>query len=885
MSGRRLSPWVPVFILLLQVTLAGSLPSVLEAQRVSSAPTAWFFPEGTSFDASIPSPEAFLGYEVGAFHTRHDRIVAYFQTLAALSDRVTYQEIGMTHGHRVLPVVTITSSENHARLAGIQADHLEAIRLAGEGRPIPAGLLDRPVIMHLGYGVHGNETSSSEAAMLVGYWLAAGTSAEVQEILARGVYNVEPVLNPDGRDRHTHWANMHRANALVADPLDREHNEAWPGGRTNHYWFDLNRDWFPLEHPESRARIEFHHAWMPNIVTDYHEMGTNSTYFFEPTKPLGSWNPLIPEFLYRDLTELLAERWAESLDAIGALYFTKEVFDNTYPGYGSTYPNYLGGLGLVFEQASSRGHVQASTHHGELTFAFTIRNQVRTSLATVQGGVSERSKFLRYQEDFFREGLAESRALPTRGWVFGDPADPALDSLFIDLLLRHRIQVYELGDSVAAGGRTWSPGSGWLVPTEQPQVRLVRSIFETTDTYADSVFYDASTWTMSLAYGVAHAPLRGRLPRMGAQVRAPSLSPIGSGALPEPRVGYLLEWTHHFSPRALQYLLSRGVRVEAAQQPFTARTHQGLVAFGAGTISIPVSIQSMNPETLHQLVVGASGHAGVPFHAVDTGYSAQGIDLGSGSFRPIPHAPRTLMVVGQGVAANEAGQVWHLLDTRVDLPLVKIDQGQMGRVRFHDYDVMILVSGSYPSLAGETLESLRRWVQDGGTLIGIRGGAQWATSQGFAPRVRQAMEDRTPLPPSGLVGRTDYADARDLTGAQQIGGSIYRADLDLTHPLGFGYRKREIAVWRDHSFIFPESANPFSTPVRLTSDPHLSGYISPVNLDRIRGSASVLADGIGDGTTVLLLDNPVFRGYWYGTNRLLLNAIYFGQHITIPAAP
>lgn len=885
MFGSRVGPGLRLLGVWIVLAFLGFVPLSLNAQRVSSAPTAWYFPEGTTFDASIPSPEAFLGYEIGALHTRHDQIVAYFQLLAQQSDRVTYQEIGRTHGHRVIPVVTITAPENHARIEALRSDHLEAIRRAGEGESIPDRLRDRPIVMHLGYGVHGNETSSSEAAMLVAYWLAAGTTDEVQSLLAHGIYHVEPVLNPDGRDRHTHWANMHRSLALVPDPVDREHNEAWPGGRTNHYWFDLNRDWFPLEHPESRARIDFHHGWMPNIVTDYHEMGTNSTYFFEPTKPVGSWNPLIPEVLYRDLTEVLADRWAESLDAIGALYFTREVFDNTYPGYGSTYPNYLGGLGLVFEQASARGHIQTSTHHGELTFAFTIRNQVRTSLATVQGGVAERERFLRYQEDFFRDGVTEAQSLPARGWVFGDPADPGLDARFVDLLLQHRIQVYELGEAVTVGEQTWTPGGGWVVPVEQPQVRLVRSVFETTDTYADSVFYDASTWTMSLAYGIPHAPLEGRLPRLGDVVTTAPVPVVDAEQLPRPRVGYLMEWTHHFSPRALQYLLARGLRVEVAQQPFTASTHEGPVSFGAGSISIPISIQSLDPERVHRLVIEASQHAGVPFHAVDTGYSVDGIDLGSGGFRPLPHAPRTLMVVGQGVSANEAGQVWHLLDTRVDLPVVKVDRDQIGRVRFEEYDVVILVSGSYGFLSGETLENLRRWVQRGGTLIGIRGGAQWAVSQGLAPRVRQALDRRDPLPASPTLGRTNYADASALTGAQRIGGSIYRGDLDPTHPLGFGYRSREIAVWRDHSFLYPESANPFSTPVRLTDDPHLSGYISPTNLDRIRGSASVLADGIGSGTTVLLLDNPVFRGYWYGTNRLLLNAIYFGRYVSVPATP
>ncbi len=872
--------------LVLITLLAFSFP--LQAQRTSSAATAWFFPEGQTFDASIPSPEQFLGYEIGALHTRHDRIVAYFQELARLSNRVTYQEIGITPGMRAMPVITITSPENHSRLEEIRRIHLAAADPATPEADLPP-LAERRVIVHLGYGVHGNETSSSEAAMLTAYWLAASTSSDVAEYLELGVFHVEPVLNPDGRDRHTHWANMHRSDALVADPLDREHNEAWPGGRTNHYWFDLNRDWLPLVHPESKARIDFHHRWKPNLVTDYHEMGTNATYFFEPSKPEGSWNPLLPEELYTDLTVRMADYWAESLDEIGSLYFTKEVYDNTYPGYGSTYPNFLGGLGLVFEQASSRGHIQESTHHGELPFAFPIRNHVRTGIATVQGVMAERERFLQYQRDYFRSEISEAADFPVRGWVFGDPEDPGLNREFMDLLLRHRLTVHELAAAVEVGGRSFEPGQAWVVPSSQSGYRLVRSIFEATDSYADSVFYDASTWTMSLAYGIPHAALEGgsALP-LGSAVTA--LPPVPGVTVAGPaRVAYLLDWKHHYAPRALQYLLARGVRVEAAFQPFTARTRSGTHTFSAGSISVPVATQTnhpaSDPDALLSLVREAASHAGVPFHALDSGLSVEGIDLGSGSFRPIPHAPRTLMLVGQGVSSLEAGQVWHLLDTRVDLPVVKVDQDQAGRIRFEDYDVLILVSGSYPALTGTVLEELRRWVRNGGTLVAIRSATEWAVTNGFAPRMAEALEERDPPPEREPVGRRDYADAGPLTGAERIGGSIYRVDLDTTHPLGFGYQSRELAVWRDHEIIFPESTNPFSTPARLTDDPHLSGYISPASLDRIRGSASVVADGIGGGTTVLLVDNPVFRGYWYGTNRLLLNAIYFGRHIGVPAAP
>jgi hypothetical protein len=387
----------------------------------------------------------------------------------------------------------------------------------------------------------------------------------------------------------------------------------------------------------------------------------------------------------------------------------------------------------------------------------------------------------------------------------------------------------------------------------------------------------------------------------------PSLAEAGAPAealadrLPQARVSYLLDWRHHHAPRALQYLLARGVRVEVAFAPYTALTHAGEHAFSAGSISVPVSVNTdrtatgspvggptalpRRPAELHALVREAAHHAGVPVYAVDSGLSVSGIDLGSNQVRSIPHAPRTLMFVGPGVNSLEAGQVWHLLDTRVDLPLVKVDTDQVGRVRFDDFDVVILLTGGQGFLQGSALEELRRWVRAGGTLIAIRGAAQWAIANGFAPRAAESLEGRDPLPERAPTGRRDYADAGPLTGAERIGGSIYRADLDTSHPLGFGYGNRELAVWRDHEIILPESSNPFSTPVRLTDDPHLSGYISDTSLDRIRGSASVLADGIGSGTTVLLVDNPVFRGYWYGTNRLLLNAIYYGRHIGVPAAP
>jgi hypothetical protein len=802
------------------------------------------------------------------------------ETLAELSDRATIQVIGMTWEHRPMPVLTVTSPANHGRLEEIRVAHLASTEAASV-----EAMEDLPAIVHLGYGVHGNETSSSEAAMLTAYWLVAGEDDDVLRYLNEGVFHVEPVLNPDGRDRHTQWANMYRAEPFVLDPLDREHNEAWPGGRTNHYWFDMNRDWLPLVNPESRARIDFHQSWRPQVVTDYHEMGTSSTYFFEPSKPVGSWNPLLPERLYTDITLRFADDWAGALDSIGSLYFTKEVYDNTYPGYGSTYPNFLGGLGLVFEQASSRGHIQDSGHHGVLTFPFAIRNHVRTALTTVRVAVEERPALREYQRDFYASALEEAAADPVSAWVFGDPDDASLNRAFLDLLLHHRIRVHELSERTSANGRDFEPGTAWVVPADQPNYRLARSVFERTESFADSVFYDASTWTMSLAYGMPDGELMGGVPRLGAEVAA--VPPVGVASVARSSVAYLMDWKDSGAPTVLQALLAHGVRAEMSGRPFTARTTTGEVAFGRGTISVPVGIQTLSPDELLEAVRVASEAGAVPVHSALSGYSVEGIDLGSRSFAPV-RAPRVLMPVGEGVSSYEVGQLWHLLDQRIGMPITKVDVGDLGRVDWADYNVLVLVSGGLGFLSGDRLDELKSWVRDGGTLIAVRNAAAWAARNGLTPNIDAPGAgggiggDADTGSDADVAGRRPYEEAGDAGGAQAIGGSIWEADIDRTHPLGFGYGSDRIAVWKDHSNFFSPSRNSYSTVVQLTDDPHLSGYISDANEDRLRGSPSVMSDRLGGGTVVLLIDNPNFRGYWRGTTRLFLNALFFGNHIRTP---
>lgn len=816
----------------------------------------YFFPAGTTFDPAIPTPEQFLGYPVGDWHTRHDRIVEYFKELARVSPKAHFQIIGYTHEQRPQVVLTITSPENYAKLEDIRKEHL---KLAQPGQQV--NLAGMPVVVTHGYNVHGNEPSSSEAAMLTAYYLIASQGDEATNTLRNAVIHIDPNYNPDGRDRHSNWANMHKGFPPVADPIDREHNEVWPGGRTNHYWFDLNRDWLPLAHPESRNRVAFFHQWLPNVCTDYHEMGTNSTNFFEPTKPFGSENPVVPRSNYEQLNTIFAKYFSKAMDDIGSLYFTKEEFDNSYPGYGSTYPDIHGGLGLVFEQASSRGHIQQSSTK-VVTFAFTIRNHLRTSLATVRAAVDNRELLLKHQQDFFKSALDEAKKASVKGYSFGDAKDLGRTRAFVDLLLKHQVEVYRSGN-----GR-------YVVPTDQTQYRIVRSIFEKVTQYHDSVFYDASTWTMALAYNMPYEALNAA-PSKSERVTTADVQ-VKPAAVAKSNYAYLIEWNEYYAPRALWHLLNNKVFVKTAFKPFATTVNNAKKNFGYGTLVIPVTDQNLSADDLHRLVNEASQLSGVDAFPVQTGFSLEGIDLGSGNIRTVA-TPKIAMLIGDGVAANDAGFVWHTIDSKIGMPITKVNTSQFSQLRLQDYTTLILASGNYSILGEAGIAKIKSWAQQGGSLILVRNAVSWAIQAKLIDEQLKKADEKKE------TERIDFVTAREFQGSRAIGGSIYMTDLDITHPLGFGYTSRNLPVWRNHSNFLELSKNPFSNVSKCTANPRLSGYIHPSNLEKIKNSPSLMVSSIGQGRAILFIDDPNFRGYWYGTNRLFINALFFGSQIGSPA--
>ena len=818
----------------------------------------YFLENNGPYNENIQSPEEFLGYEIGFEHTRHDLIIAYLNYLSNASKKAEIIKYGESHEGRDLIMLTVSSTNNLSNLDKIKQEHLKYT--------IPKSNLEvnknLPVIINLGYGVHGNEPSSAEAAILAAYTLVASENIKIKRLIENSVVFIDPTINPDGRDRHSQWANQYKSINLVADSNDAEHNEMWPKGRTNHYWFDLNRDWLLAINPESRGKLKWYHSWYPNVVTDFHEMGTNSNYFFEPMKRNASLKPLIPDENYSVLSPIFAEYYVKALDSIGSFYYTKESFDETYPGYGSSYPDVQGAVAILFEQASSRGHLQ-ETNYGTMSFGFTIRNQYLSSIATVEAAVDNKDLLRDYQRRFFNSSVNEFKDEKIKAYEFGDMYDQNRNKAFIDKLLMHKIKVYN------------SKGK-FVVPVNQGQSRMVKNFFETHSKYADSVYYDASAWSVSNIYNMKSKKLKSFF---GESEIKSTENFIKNIKVNKSNYAYILDWDDYNAAAALNLLQKNEIITYSAFKPFSVKVNgtKSIKKFNYGSVLIPVSKQNISSEKLFSIVKEMQEKYDVPVYNSESGYSINGIDLGSNNFR-INKPVKVAMLIGEGVNSYEAGEVWHLLDTRIGMPLTKIRLDQFSRISLDKYTTLVMVSGSYDQLDNKQIDKIKNWVEDGNTLITIAKGSSWAIDSDLINETLVKSKNDT------TYSRKRYVDASEHIGRERIGGVILNADLDLTHPLAFGYHDKSIPVYKNNNVFINKTKDDYSSVAIYSEDFHIDGYISELNRkEYIPGAASLIVSNVGSGRVIVFADNPNFRGTWYGTNKLFLNAIFLGDNISVPS--
>ncbi|WP_445383852.1 M14 family zinc carboxypeptidase [Robiginitalea sp. IMCC43444] len=835
-------------------TLILSLMMCLTALAQEESGLSYFLPDGISYDPSIPTPEEVIGHEVGAWHVTHDKLVMYMQALDKASDRISLTSRGETFEGRPILLLTVTAPENHQRLEDIRQQHLSLT----ESGSASADIDQMPVVVYQGFSIHGNEPSGANAGLAYAYHLAAAQGAEMEAMLKDMVILMDPSFNPDGLQRFAYWANTNKSINLNPDNNEREYHEVWPGGRTNHYWFDLNRDWLPVQLPESRARIETFHNWMPNVLTDHHEMGTNATFFFQPGVP-SRVHPLTPK-INQELTAEIGTYHARALDQIGSLYYSEEGYDDYYYGKGSTFPDVNGSIGILFEQASSRGHIQES-ENGILTFPFTIRNQFTTALSTIEAAWNMRTKLLDYQRDYYQDIQSEVKRNRTKAIVFGHPKDGARAWHLAEILKRHKIRVHQLTADWNHNGKEYKKDMSFVVPMDQKNPRLIQAMFERRTTFTDSLFYDISAWTFPLAFNLEYDELSS-LPSVGPALE--KLPEIKGKVDRSSKYAYLFEWHQYYTPKALNHILQKGLRAKVATKPFRLLGRD----YDYGSIMVPVQGQNLAADELHAFLKEVAAESGLEIMGVDTGLT-EGIDLGSRDFEALKRQ-KVAIIVGDGIRSYDAGEIWHLFDTRYGMQLTKIDTEYLSRVNLNSY-TDIIVPGGWGSggLSDGNIAKLKDWVSEGGTLIGYRNAANWLEKNEF---LKLNFRKDT------LVAKDiSFVEKRDFQGAQVTGGAIFEAKLDLSHPINYGYTRDRIALFRNTNIYLDPEENSYDNPILYTQNPLLSGYISEENAALISGSAPFKVQRSGRGRVILFTDNTNFRAFWYGTNKLLMNAIFFGE--------
>jgi hypothetical protein len=846
------------YLILLIASFAA--PYFLPAQTDLS----YYLPPQVQYNPAIPTPQSIIGHHVGEWHVTHDKLVNYMMALDKASDRISLEITGHTHEARTLLLLTITSPKNHQNIEAIRLQHLQL------GEASKSGSLDiknMPAVFYLGCSIHGNEASGANAGLLMAYHLAAAQGPEIEKYLENTVILFDPSFNPDGLQRFSTWVNSRKSKVISSDPNDTEHNEAWPGGRFNHYWFDLNRDWLVAQNPESQARAKKFQAWRPNVLTDHHEQGTNATFFFMPGVP-SRVNPITPE-KNQELTRKMGEYHAKALDEIGSLYFTQEGYDDFYYGKGSTFPDAQGSIGILFEQASSRGHAQESVN-GVLRFPFTIRNHFVTMLSSLKAINEMREELLNFQRDFFKNASAEAAKDPVKAYIFGSK-DKARVFHFAEMALRQKVDVYKINSNQTINGKTFDATSSYMIPMNQTQYKLIRGMFDKQVKFKDSIFYDISSWTLPLAFGLDYEEVKAA-PALGeklTEVTMPQGKLMGTGDY-----AYVFEPYGYYTHRALYRLLDRKVRVKVSNEIFYA----GGKRFERGSVMIPVDNQALAPDQISVLIKEITEQDAIDVYAVGTGLDYKGVSLGSSSFYVL-EKPTIAMLVDGGVSPTDAGEIWHLLDTRFQIPVTLLPTSVFNSADLEKYTTIIFPEGSYQGISESGKEKLKSWVQAGGVLIGFERALSWFTANGFGKfEVKKEEEKKDAAKPRS------YADINEDFGARATSGSIFEADADLTHPIMYGYTNSKVPLFKGNNIFIQKATGAYSNPLTYGNNPLLSGYITKSNLEKLKNSSVLGTASMGQGRVIGFSENMAFRAFWFGTNRMLLNSIFLGPMISSQAS-
>jgi hypothetical protein len=824
----------------------------------------------TVFSQSQPlkSPDEYLGYSLGDRFTRHHEMVDYFMYVDSQLANVSLSKYGETYEHRPLIYAVITSEENFSKLEQIRQDNLKRTGLL-PGTPSS----EKIALVWLSYNVHGNEASGMEASMKTLFELV--TTARGKEWLKNTVVIMDPCINPDGRDRYANFNNSYTNVIPNSNGDAAEHREPWPGGRANHYWFDLNRDWAWLQQTESAARLKIYNQWMPHVHVDFHEQGHNSPYYFAPAAE--PYHPVISQW-QRDFQTMIGKNNARYFDENNWLYFTKEVFDLYYPSYGDTYPTYSGAIGMTYEQAGGGyGGLSITTEEGDpLTLEQRLTHHHTTGMSTVEVTSKNANRVVDEFEKYFKENNTNPVGTYKSYIIKGDNAADKIEML-TQWMSQHGITYGRAGTSRPAKGfdyQTQMQGSFTLsaedivINTYQPKSRFITSVFEPQSKIPDSLTYDITAWNLFYAYDLKGYASTERInPSVTYQSKTLNNIPI------QKAYAYLFRYESLRDIEFMGALLQKNIKVRAARQPFSVNGH----AFKAGTLIITQTNNGHVPD-FDKAVQSLASDYKRTVYATNTGFVDSGRDFGSSEVAYI-EAPKIAVLCGDETESLSAGEVWHYFEQQIHYPVTQVRTNTFKRIDLKKYNVLIAPEGYYEIFDEAQMDKIGQWVSDGGKLILIGDALNaFADKKGFELKKyatedakKEAEKKEEELKKKESAARYEEAQRKQIS--EYIFGAIYKVTVDNSHPLAFGLN--------NHYYSLKTSTLRFDPMENAWNVGSLRGAIKPIQgfagYKANKKMDNSLAFGVqekGQGSIVYFVDNPLFRCFWEQGKFLFGNAVF-----------
>lgn len=819
-----------------------------------------------SLFAQLQSPDAFLGYPVGSRYSPHWKIAGYFNQVAANAPAsVKLVNYGETGEGRPLLLAFVSSPENISNLESIRRNNL---RLANLSRDKMAAVEDRaPAIVWLSYNVHGDETSSSEAAMMTLWALVDPSNTATKEWLKNTVVVIDPCINPDGRDRYVNWFNS--VMGKNANPLSsaREHRQPWPGGRTNHYNFDLNRDWAWQTQTESQRRMNLYNQWLPQVHVDYHEQGIDENYYFAPAAE--PFHDVITPW-QREFQATIGKNHAKYFDAKGWLYFTKEYFDLFYPSYGDTWPVFNGAIGMTYEQAGggNAGSAVATGSGDTLTLYDRALHHYTTSISTVEIASLNAARLIREFHKYFNDavtaGVGEYKTFVLK---YDTRSREKMESLRL-LLDRNGIQ-YGAG-SGAARGYNYNSGKeenftigekDIVISSFQPKSALAKVLLEPKSRLTDSITYDITAWSIPYAYGLDAYACRDRINSTGPLPAAAGITN------PATSYGYVIPWNGLKTVKAIGQLLQKGILLRYTEQPFEVNGRK----FDRGSILVLKTANKSFDANLWNITRAVADANGIELFPVSTGYVDKGYDFGSGKVHTLK-APKVLLMTGESVNAQAAGEIWHFFEQQIDYPITLVNAADFGRIRLEDADVIIMPDGNYRFLTDKTqADAFKAWINKGGRVVALEGAAAGLARAEFGIKIKKADDSGKIDDAYDALKKFDERERDFIPGT--IPGSIYKVELDNSHPLAYGYPGYYYTLKMDDNIFEFIHENGWNVGV-IKKDNQVAGFVGARLKEKLKDGLLFGVQQLGGGSICYLADDVLFRSFWENGKLMLCNAVF-----------